>query len=252
MPNDGSGLRHTAAAAAMAVSLLGAAACEKIPEEAVTLSVTVGQDIEQVHRSHRALAERYFARMKRDIETFIDEKYRPFLTERTLNASVNGTTVLEAIVAEARKPGGGRVLSRMSRTVERITARIASYRSELMEPVEAQERAVLRAIDDSYTRIQNAHAVVTGHLASIRKVQQAQDELLGAAGLKDVREKIIDRTAAVSDRIAEITLRARRGEQQIDEAAKTLCEIVADARKAVAGEGFDADAAKKACQERVR
>lgn len=230
--------------------------CADVPEEAVTLSVTVGNDLEEVHRSHRALAERYFARMKSDIDAFVDEKYAPFITDRTLKAEVklpNGqkTTILDIIVAEAKKEGAGRTLAFMGSTVKKITAQIARYRNELMAPVEAQEREVLRAVDDTYAKIQNAHAVVTGHLASVRRVQQAQQELLETAGLKDLRRKFIDTTASVSDRVAEITVKARRGEQSIESAAKSLCEFLNSVSGILKKDAREQEEAVAACKKRV-
>ena len=59
-------------------------ACADIPEEAVTLYVAVGKDIEEVHRSYRALAKRYFQRMKADINAFINIAYQPFVAEHLL------------------------------------------------------------------------------------------------------------------------------------------------------------------------
>jgi len=238
--------RRTVRAGVVVLCLLGVASCARVPEEAVTLSVTVGRDLEEVHRSHRALAERYFGRMKVDINAFIDTKYQPDLIEKTLNAGI-----MDTIVTEAKKPGGGRVLPFMTRTVNKITDQVARYRRTLLEPIEAQERDVLRAIDDVYTRIQNAQAVVTGHLASVRKVELAQEEVLGAVGLKDVRSKFIDTTAEVSDRIAEITGKVERGGQKLDDAAQKLCELVKKARGTISGKKPDEAAITADCKAAV-
>ena len=225
------------------LAALSMAACADIPQEAVTLSVTVGKDLEVVHQSHRALAEQYFARMKADIDSFIRETYQPFLVERTLtqprkvpraDGSQIEVSVWEVLAAEVRKPGGGKIIDRMRSTVDGITKQVEAKRAEYRKPIEDQERDVLRAIDDTYSKLQNAQAIVTGHLASVRKVKQAQQELLEKAGLKDLRQKFIDRTAGLSDQIADITARARRGEDTIDAALTKITGVLDAARSAKA------------------
>lgn len=222
----------------LAVALL-TSACADVPEEAVTLSVTIGKDLEEIHKSHRALAERYFGRMKADINVFIDETYRPFIVEQSLTKGTtvtlaDGRTVTvspwQVLASEVKKPGGGKIVARMDTIVKKITAQVAKKRAEFLTPIEDQQREVMRAIDDSYARIQSAHAVVTGHLASVRKVAQAQQDVLEKAGLKDVRKNFIDTTAEVSDRIAEITGKARRGEEKLDDALGKVSKILSEAK----------------------
>ena len=89
--------------AALAVSsLLMLGACAEVPEEAVTLSVTVSKDLEEVHRSHRELAQRYFARMKSDINEFIDEVYTP----RLIKGVAPKFGLVRKFEAEMRAPDG--------------------------------------------------------------------------------------------------------------------------------------------------
>ena len=218
-------------------------ACAKIPEEAVTLSVTVGKDLEEVHKSHRALVERYFGRMKADINAFIDDTYRPFIVKQSLTKGttirrVDGSKVTispwQALASEVKKPGGGRIVERMDSVVRKITAQVAKKRAEFLLPIEDQQREVMRAIDDSYSRIQAAHAIVTGHLSSVRKVAQAQQDVLEKTGLKDVRRKFIDTTAGVSDSIADLTIKARRGELKLDEALEKVRSVLISAKETLA------------------
>ena len=243
-------IRHALCALALAVGLAG---CADIPEEAVTLSVTVGRDLGEVHRSHKALAERYFGRIRKDVNAFIDETYAPFIVERVLTVEKTVTkpdgtkltipAVWKVLSAEVEKPGGGAIVQRMTDTVKKLTDQIEKKRAEYLSPIEEQEIEVMRSIDDAYAKIQNAHAVVTGHLASIRKVQQAQEELLGAVGLKDVRRKVIDTAANLSDKIADITEKARRGEQAIDNAVADVKDAITTAKQTIDKLKADADKA---------
>lgn len=213
------------------------AACSDVPKEAVTLSVTVGKDIAEAHRAHRALAERYFGTMRADVDSFIDDVYRPYVIRDVLNRTAPGgsATIWERIVAqgEAAKRGDpdARPLDFMSSTVSLITDEIAQVRRELMTPVAAQEAEVLRAIDDSYNRIQQGQAVVTAHLAAVRRVQETQDEIAEEAGFGNLRRDVIDKTADASDRIAEIVEKARRADEKADEALEQIKSVLEKVRE---------------------
>jgi hypothetical protein len=54
--------------------------------------------------------------------------------------------------------------------VEEVVADIEDFRSSLLKPVRAQRVEVQTAIETAYRRIQDAQAIVTGHLASVRRV----------------------------------------------------------------------------------
>lgn len=222
--------------AAGALALL-AAACADVPEEAVTLSVTVGKDLAEVHRAHYALADKYFDTVRSDVESFIQETYRPFIVRDVLGRKAPGhsKTMWERVVAQADAAQRGDPeadpLGFMTVTVSLITKRIESTRAELMRPIDEQEAEVLRAINDTYNRLQHAQAVVTAHLASVRRVQEAQDDILSRAGLKDLRRNFIDRTADISERIAGIVEKARRGEAAADEALGNIRDVLKTIRE---------------------
>ncbi|MEK7477732.1 MAG: hypothetical protein AAB152_19100 [Candidatus Coatesbacteria bacterium] len=58
--------------------ILLSAGCASTPKESVELSATIGRDLEAVHTSHRELAKLLYARMKQDVNTFVDTKYAPW------------------------------------------------------------------------------------------------------------------------------------------------------------------------------
>ncbi|WDP86961.1 MAG: hypothetical protein HUN05_19035 [Desulfobacter sp.] len=47
--------------------------CASVPKASIELANTVGRDLEEVHRAHRALASLLFDIMEKDINKFIDE-----------------------------------------------------------------------------------------------------------------------------------------------------------------------------------
>ncbi len=224
-------------ATAMVVGVaFGLSACADVPKEAVTLSVTIGNDLEEVHRSHRELAVRYFKRSRDDVNRFVDEVYGPAfvqkaLTEKTYDYEEGKPemTFLPILRAEIERLNAGEdgadPLFYMQFIVEEAVRTIEQTRVEMMAPINSREQEVLRAIDDAYSKVQNAQAFVTGHLASVRRVQQAQEDLLADAGLKDIRQKFIDKTADISDRASEILANARRASASVDEPDGKLREI---------------------------
>jgi len=57
---------------------------------------------------------------------------------------------------------------------------------------------VLGAIDRSYNQIIYANSIVTGHLASVRKVHDAQEELLNEFGIENLRTETAQKLSSYS------------------------------------------------------
>jgi hypothetical protein len=200
------------------VEILG---CAQVPKESVELSVTVGRDLAEVRRAHLELTTRYFDRMKKDINEFIDEIYRPYMIQNTMA----DFRLLERIQNAVGKGDEVRAFNIMNLFVSLLSEQIENYRRELLENISKQESEVLHAIDDSYQKIQNANAIVTGHLASIRKVHDAQAELLRRINLEGLRETVAVKTAAFSDEISDIIVKARKVDQTVDRAEERMKAI---------------------------
>jgi hypothetical protein len=198
--------------------LLSSFACAQVPRESVELSVTVGRDLAEVHRAHRELAVRYFDQIKGDIDAFVDEVYRPY----TIENSMRQFGLIDRVVA-AQAPGAKvDALSVMALYVAMVSEEIEAYRQELLDPIEAYEREVLTGIDDAYQKLQNANAIVTGHLASIRKVHDAQEELLEKAGMENLRGRFVEETVYLSERVADLVEKGRKADEKAGELEETI------------------------------
>jgi methyl-accepting chemotaxis protein len=196
-------------------------ACAQVPKESVELSVTVGRDLTEVHRAHRELVMKYFDRMKKDINDFIDEVYRPF----QIKHAMEDFRLVERIQQAAQATSGPDALQIMELFVTNLTEQIESYRNELLGNISQQETEVVTAVDDAYQNIQNANAIVTGHLASIRKVHDAQEELLRRVNLEDFRHRVTRDAVSLSDKIEDLTVKARKGEESVDKAIDQLRKL---------------------------
>ena len=207
--------------------------CASVPKESVELSVTLGRDLAEVHRAHRQLAKDYFDRIHTDIDQFIDEEYRPFIIHKTLE----GFQLLEKLKVTAQPEAELEITKPVDREsantrpdalqilelyVTKVSGQIESFRSELHRNIDLQEQELLGSIDSAYQQLQNANAIVTGHLASVRKVSDAQAELLERTGLDTLSSKLIEKTVQLSQSIAVLVEQARKGEAALDEIAREL------------------------------
>ena len=229
-------LRTLKSAFAGCLAALLLAGCADVPQEAVTLSVTIGKDLEEVRRSHRELAIRYFERSRVDVNRFIDNVYRPTFVQKALTEAtyeyepdkpeLKFLPILQREISRLNDgEKGADPLFYMRVVVNEAVRTIEQTRLELLKPIQAREKQVLRAIDDAYSKVMNAHAIATGHLASVRRVQQAQEELLADVGLKDIRRKFIDRAADISDRASDILAKTRKASSNLDDLYDDINEV---------------------------
>jgi hypothetical protein len=191
----------------------------------VELSVTLGRDLVEVHRAHRELAVRYFDQIKNDINTFVHQVYRPYAIQKAMQ----DFQLLDKINKAQRPDAEPDALAVMGLFVTLLSHEIESFRHELLDPIETREHEVLSAIDDAYQKLQNANAIVTGHLASIRKVHDAQEELLKGVGMEDLRGRFVEETVSLSEKISELVEKGRKAEEKtrdLEETINKLKEIV--------------------------
>ncbi len=199
---------------------LGLVACARVPQESVELSVTLGRDLAEAHRANRALASQYFSRMYADVDAFVDRTYRPYLIRSAMESLDLVNLVRASIGSDTLDP-----LDIMEIFAEETIVRIMTFRAELRQPIERQELEVLQAIDDAYQRMQNANAIITGHLASVRKVHDAQAEFLAGVGLGDLRAQVSERVAAMSDSLRGLLDGATRVRELVDRGEERLSEL---------------------------
>jgi hypothetical protein len=192
--------------------------CASVPKESVELSATVGRDIIVVYEAHKELATILFARMKKDVNTFVDDSYAPYQIGKLLESdfadansgefeSMTGSLIDAAKNSddfEKQKQAMGLTKDFISVVHEEIE----DYRKILLIPIEKQELEVLGAIDRSYNQIIYANSIVTGHLASVRKVHDAQEDLLNKFGLENLRadtaQKLSEYSVGVDNILKEV------------------------------------------------
>lgn len=194
--------------------------CQNVPKESVELANTVGRDLEEIHRSHLALAELHFNQQIDRANQFIDETYRPAYIEEFAREFRLGEQVESIVDQDPEK-----LLPVLTRFVKVANERIEDKRATLVDPIRAQRDAVITEINTAYRQVQSAQAVVTGHLASIRDVREVQNEMLAGIGLEGLPDRISTTTARVSKGVSKIIAEGERLNEQTGNAADKIREL---------------------------
>lgn len=214
--------------------------CTQVPKQSVELSATIGRDLITVHNSHKALADLIFDRTESDINRFVDNIYTPyqiravmerqFLLAKSTDPANQKKSLLLAI-NNSFKPDASpqlqaAVLKGMSIMVQGIQNDIDKMRSDLLTPLREQRKELLASIDRSYQQLQYANSVVTGYLASVVQVHDAQAELLKAVGVdRDLNKEIGENLAKASENIGSIVDKAEGMEDKLNKAEETAKKL---------------------------
>lgn len=209
------------------VSLLG---CAQVPKEAVELSVTVGRDLSEMRKSHVALVNIYYSERIADINTFVDDVYLPYQIQHTLADDFLKQEMLDAIESASKPDDTGTSQKESFKTIETflliIQQEVESYRKLKLKPVQDQYATVLASINSSYEQIHYANSIVTGHLASVVKVHDTQDEILETLNLKDLRVDMGQNMAGLSGKIGELVQKAKDGEEDLDSIVSKFDDLI--------------------------
>lgn len=214
-------MRNTSYSVAfIGAAMLSLSSCATVPPETVQLSHSIGSDLAELHRSHRALAKLHFQKMREDINRFIEINYRPALVQKTAQDAdflANASILIEQ--DPARLPA---YLSAFLLAVDPLVER---KKAELLDPIDAQEEMLLSEIDLAHGQLLSANSVISGHLASIRDVHEAQATALERVGIDGLRERISVTTARISDQIDQLDNRGQRIASSVDEVEERVEEL---------------------------
>lgn len=205
---------------AILFAVLTLTGCQSVPGESVELANTVGRDLEEIHRSHLALAELHFNEQIDRANRFIDETYRPAYIEEFAREFRLGERV--GLIVD-QDPG--KLLPVLTRFVKVAIRQIETKKATLTDPIRTQRDAVIAEINTAYRQVQSAQAVVTGHLASIRDVREVQNEMLAGIGLDGLPDRIATTTARVSERVSALVAEGRRLDQEAGDAAAKIRKL---------------------------
>lgn len=216
----------------LAVCISAISSCAQVPKQAVELSATVGRDIAQVYQSHKELAILLYERIKNDVNKFVDNVYAPYQIKRQLKDDYNDfksgdeDSLFAVLNYAINHPDDSQAqlntLEYMEIFLEVVRGDIESFRQEQLSLVTKQEQNLLSAIDRSYNQIHYANSIVTGHLSSIAKVYDAQNQILAEFGIEGLRKEIGETLAETSRKVSDYTDQAKKIDEKLDETEKKI------------------------------
>lgn len=214
--------------------------CASIPKETVTLSKTIGSDLQILHDSHCGMVQLYYSGIKVNINTFIDDVYAPFVIHHVLESELDkykkGESSLYGIIESAGKIGGKEeteeALNIMLEFQEAANEQITTKRNELLFPIVSQEEELLGEIDRYYQNTIYANATLTAYLISAHKVKESQNEALSIIGLRGMDTTVTNRLIELSGLIdtalekgKKLDVKSEEAQQEIEHIINTIKEI---------------------------
>lgn len=224
-------------AAILAVLIL--TGCASIPKEVVTLSQTLGNDLKVLHNSHLNTVQVYFGKIKYDINSFIDEKYAPFVIHYALKSELanykQGKTSLYGTVEIAGQKEGQKeandALTVMMDFHEAARKQIESKREELLSPILKQEAEIKEEVNRSYENVQYANSSITAYLQSIRKIKESQQQALSMVGLGGADTLVTKSLVKLSEQVESAVKTGKEIDIQSDDAYKQLEKVANQIRE---------------------
>ena len=165
--------------------------CASIPKESADLSRHVGDMIASTKVAHVAMVNRYFDRMKSEVEDFAFHEYKDaFLGNVRKVAKKKDSTFVELSFDQ----------------YDHAITRIQRKRDEWVHEVEKGHQTVLVSLEEHYGLMTQANASLTALLRSAANLNQTEAALIdryGASGglssakIKEWEDKVYDTTTKV-------------------------------------------------------
>lgn len=165
--------------------------CASIPKESADLSRHVGEMIASTQVAHVAMVNRYFDRMKTEVEDFAFRDYK------------NAFLANVRKVAKKKDPA---FVELSFDQYDQALSRVQHKRDEWVREVDKGRQAVLFSLEEHYALMRQANASLTALLRSASNLNQTDAALLDRYGagvgissgkLKEWEDKVYDTTAKV-------------------------------------------------------
>lgn len=205
---------------------LGLAGCAVVPPEGAKLSASVGQQLQEIRKSHLAYIDRTYTILEAEANRAVDNIYGPKLITAALNGS-SGATLMAKL--EAGKKGGEDAKTAVlytSRFLENIRKNVEAERARVLQPIRDQQAQALANANQAWNQVMQGNTTLTVYLDSLSKVRDAQDALLTQAGLGNLQDNTAATLTDISDKLNEILIQANDKEADINKLENDLRDIV--------------------------
>ena len=207
--------------------------CVSIPNETLVLSKTLGQDLKELKRSHLSTINIYYSNLESKINRFIDDVYSPFIIQFVLEREFESFDNEEASIitdlklatrAEATQEDTDKALQSMVGFQSIAMQQIAQKRMELMQPIREEQLEILQAINAAYDNAIAANASLTGYLASVGDVKEAQTESLAVIGID--RAEVDQSMLRASDILDQVITKGREVDTKAEDARAQMNALI--------------------------
>ena len=218
--------------------------CASIPEEAVTLSYTVGKDIAAIQTSYDTLIQQYFDSLRQQRIDYVNNVWKPKFVQNWVTIGKLKEVASGQLVWDDSANGGkggfvappsdaAKANTMMLETIvewsSQALRKIAEKQTALIQPLDQQEAELRADVTSAFNRLVRANSFVTAELNSLRELKSAQDEALEVLGIKDTTDKITSRLIQISDSAALGLQKVKAADGFVDEvtdAAATLEDAI--------------------------
>ena len=201
------------------VFLLLLVGCASIPPEAPELSTELGKRISAIEEANITLLNRFFDQKRQDVDTFIQEEWVPEFAEQFFS----NQTIANAWQTIVRENDKEQRLQFLIRTGPRLQQRINQKRQELIQPLEALERAVEKQVRAEYAQARAINNSITSFLASASKVSENRNRYLAMLGVTD--EKIGNIINETDDAVSTLLGKAEEVQDNVERADEFLDKV---------------------------
>lgn len=217
-------IRHVLIFVIMITGLIG---CGSVPKEVVELSYVMGEDLHSMNSSYEKLIHEYFENLRSQRRNYIDDVWYPRFLENwrddgELVEIAKGKLIFsEKTNGLINTPTGTDPKESLETLNDWVDFALYAYEvkeNELIKPIDDDENMLRTNVNQAFMRLVRANSTITAHLNSLRKVNEVQDEVLGALNIKDLRDKI-------NDALVKISVDAKDSLEKVKEADKKVSNL---------------------------
>jgi hypothetical protein len=243
--------------------------CASAPKETVELAEIVDQQIAQMQVSHEKFVSLYYAKLRDDINNFMEQKWIPLFLSNVVEGkgeegkkfrddldvayklstldwesavkinNIHDEDVKSALRDAIQKMSTsnnatlGMVLLDFSVAVQE---QINKRRKTLIKPINEQEAYVLARLRQGYADLLRGSTAIKGYLASTVKLVEQRDAVLEKLGVLKTQRKIVNLAVKLNDGAVMALENAGKVEEGIDNFVEKMEKVKKKLKKIEEGE----------------
>lgn len=213
--------------------------CAQVPESSVTLSQSIGKDIQTMSEAHSRFANAYFDELEKSVNDFIDNVYAPAVIKASIDKDLADSKSEESkgdsaffwietaflkqdtLTPSELEYAQSSALQAMQVFHSTIYEQVEEKRSGLLTSLRKKRQSLLTDLQSNYDNMMRKNAAVSGLLSSVVDVYNTQELVLEEMGVDPkLRTKLGTSLASLSNQVDAFR-------QKVDNKATTVEDIKA-------------------------